>query len=276
MHDDLAAVGARRRFDLVRSRREKRLDDQLERVCTARGVRAFLVVDRPRSGRELRLRSRDGTGLDACARIFFRVLPHDVARNLERSLHERADFGRQPRMQHERVGLVVERMDLPIELLVVCKRRRITPLRPPVLLHEILDVRGRAVAADAHEHGFVRVRRDARHRADLRIRELAARERGADLGQRFERARDADLLARRHLADAALPVEPLRGAHETVPRIRFAAVEFRDQQQEAIGRGVEVAPELGDLGFEAVEGGVARSERTGRSGKSGVMALHGT
>jgi hypothetical protein len=73
----------------------------------------------------------------------------------------------------------------------------------------------------------------------------------------------------------ALPVEPLRRAHEAVPLVRFLAIELGDQLQEAIGRRVEVPPELGDLGFESVEGGVARRAERSCGRKSGAKAVHG-
>ena len=125
------------------------------------------------------------------------------------------------------------------------------------------------MARDAREHGFVRRRRDARHRAHLRIRELAAREAGADLGKGLERAGDADLLARRDHADAALPIEPVRGARQHVPSVALVAIELGDEREEAISCRVQVTPELGDLGFEALEG---FRRRAGESGDGAVNA----
>ena len=114
-------------------------------------------------------------------------------------------------------------------------------------------MRGRAMARDVHEHGLVRGRRDARHRADLRVRDLAFRERVGDLRQLLERARDANLLARGDGTDAALPVEPLRRVGEPVALERLLAIELGDEREEAIRRGVQMAPELRDLRFELVE-----------------------
>jgi len=48
-----------------------------------------------------------------------------------------------------------------------------------ILARELLDVRGRAVTRDVHEHRFIRGRRDARHRTHLRVRNLALLERVA-------------------------------------------------------------------------------------------------
>ena len=72
-------------------------------------------------------------------------------------------------------------------------------------------------------------------------------------------------------SDAALPVEPLRGVHETVPLVRLAAVVFADETQEAIRRRVQVAPELGDLGFELDERLLLRGECGGENRMCGGL-----
>jgi hypothetical protein len=149
-----------------------------------------------------------------------------VARGLQCLGHERADLGRQVRAQYERLVLVEVPVHRAIQVLTLRRFRRVAALRPAVLAHELLDVRGRAEARDVDEHGFVRGRRDARHRAHLRVRELAAREARADLGQLLERARDAHLRARSNHADAALPVEPVRGARQAVGHVPFIAIEL--------------------------------------------------
>jgi len=45
----------------------------------------------------------------------------------------------------------------------------------------------------------------------------------------------------------------VRGARQEVPRVAFVAIELGDEHEEAVGRGVQVSLELGDLGFEALE-----------------------
>src|SRR5215207_9345547 len=69
----------------------------------------------------------------------------------------------------------------------------------------------------------------------------------------FEQARDAHFFARRAGADAALPVQPLRRVGKAVACVRFLTIELGDEREEAVRRGVQVAPELGDLGFELLE-----------------------
>ena len=174
-------------------------------------------------------------------------------------------------MQHERVVGLVETVHRAIHELPVRELPGIPPLRPAVLPHELLDVRGRAVPRDREQRRLVRRRCDARDRADFRIRNFALRKRGTDLRQALERAGDAHFLARGQRADAALPVEPLRGVHEAVPLIGFAAVVLADETQEAVGRRVQVAPELGDLGFEVHERLLLRGERCGRERSDGCV-----
>ena len=161
---------------------------------------------------------------------------------------------------------VEEGRDVALLVLKLRELRGVAPLRPAILAHELLDVLRRSVARDVHEHGFVRGRRDARHRADLRVRDLALRERVRDLGQLLERARDAHFLARRDRADAALPVQPLRRVGEAVALVPFRAIELRDQREEARRRGVQISPELRDLRFELLErralgGGLPRATK---------------
>src|SRR5678816_2830796 len=113
--------------------------------------------------------------------------------------------------------------------------------------YQLLDVIRRAVARDLQEV-FIRARiRDARDRADLRVAQLPALHRRADVRQLRERVPDAHLLARGAEPDAALPVEPVRaGLRETV-RPSAATIELRDQHEQPMVRGIQVPGELGDL-----------------------------
>src|SRR5690606_40549318 len=70
--------------------------------------------------------------------------------------------------------------------------------------------------------------------------------------QRLVRGSDAHLLARCAGSDTALPVEPVRTAHDAVLRPAFLAIELREQLQEAVGCRVDVAVELGHLHFDVV------------------------
>ena len=186
---------------------EERLGDVPQRIGARRSV-----------GRDLQ-RSFRGN-------IFLRLARTRFDGRLDRLADDRADLRRQARVQDELAVHVVEVADVALLVLELRELRGVAPLRPAILAHELLDVRRRAVARDVHEHRFVRRRRDARHRANLRVGDLALRERVRDLGQLLERARDAHLLARRDGADAALPVQPLRRVGEPVALERFLAIEL--------------------------------------------------
>src|SRR6185369_1218220 len=97
------------------------------------------------------------------------------------------------------------------------------------------------------------------------------------LRQTLQRARHTHLLARRNRADAALPVQPLRRVHETVPLVALRAIELGDEREEAKRGRVQVAPELGDPRFELLEdvllAGVGREVEGGFWGIE--AAVHG-
>src|SRR5690606_22429442 len=89
--------------------------------------------------------------------------------------------------------------------------------------------------------------------AHLRIGNDAAAKRVRNLRQMLERPRHPHPLARCDLADAALPVEPLRTVDETMQRPAFEPVVFGHQLQEAVLRCVDVPPKLRDLGFQTFQ-----------------------
>ena len=67
----------------------------------------------------------------------------------------------------------------------------------------------------------------------------------------------------------------MRGARQHVPGVALMAIELGDQREEAVGRGVQVAPELGDLGFKALEGLGSGAVACGRRrGQICVLGLH--
>jgi hypothetical protein len=67
----------------------------------------------------------------------------------------------------------------------------------------------------------------------------------------------------------------MRGARQQVPSVGLAAIELADEREEAAGRGVQVTPELGDLGFEALEGfGTRAREHRGWRGRRRGLRSH--
>jgi hypothetical protein len=71
---------------------------------------------------------------------------------------------------------------------------------------------------------------DARERAHLRVRQLAAFHRRQDPRQRRQRMRDANVLARGAEVDAALPVQPARAGLRGRVRPAFAPIEQQREQ----------------------------------------------
>ena len=109
-------------------------------------------------------------------------LPQRFNGRLERLTNDRTDLARQAGVQNELIVDVEKVGNASLLVLALRELRRVAPLRPPEFPRKLLDVRGRAMARNVHEHGFVRGRRDARHRADLRIGDLAFCEGVGDLG----------------------------------------------------------------------------------------------
>jgi hypothetical protein len=167
--------------------------------------------------------------------------------------HERADFGRQLRSDQQGSILVVTEIQVAMVMLLIGALSVLELLDPEVLAHDLRDVRGGTMLGDAQQRVFVLRARDPRHRTHLRVRDHAAPERVADLRKAFERASHAHLLARRDGVDAALPAEPLRAARDTVALVALPAIELGDELEEAIGCRAHVAPELEELGFEALQ-----------------------
>ena len=119
---------------------------------------------------------------------------------------------------------------------------------------DALDVLGGAGTPDGQQALFGLRRRHPCERADLGVRELAARERLGQPRQRGERARHAHLLSGRAQIETDTPGEPLgAGAKAVVPA--GAGVELADEIEQARGGGIEMPGELGDLVTQAVEFG---------------------
>lgn len=75
-----------------------------------------------------------------------------------------------------------------------------------------------------------------------------------DLRQFFERMRDTQLLAGGNRTDAALPVELLHAAGETVDLPAAFAVIASEQIKKAISGGADLAPQFAEFGFEGFTG----------------------
>ena len=94
--------------------------------------------------------------------------PHCLDGKLERLGDHRADLRRQAGVQDERTVQVEKGRDISLLVLQLRDLRGVTPLRPAILAHQLLDMLRRSVTRNVHEHGFVRRIGHPRHRAYLR------------------------------------------------------------------------------------------------------------
>jgi hypothetical protein len=180
-----------------------------------------------------------------------------LAHRLERRDHQRSLLGRQPRLQDQRAVLVVPPAHRALEVLVLDLLGLLDAQHPPVGAHHALHVCRGAVAGNRQQVVLVLRRRHAGHCPHLGVAQLAARERLAHAWQRLERAGDAHLLPGGIEADAAAPVEPVGAGDDAPAGPALAAVELGDEHQQAVGRGVDVGGEGGDLALELLDLAVA-------------------
>jgi len=126
---------------------------------------------------------------------------------------------------------------------------RSTRRQPP---DDALDVFGGARPADLEQPLLGLGCRDPGQRADLRVGQLAMRERLGEPRQRAESPRHAHPFARRAGVEPDAPREPRSARGEAVAPAA-AGVELADEIEQARGGGVEVGGELGDLVAEPLE-----------------------
>jgi len=125
-------------------------------------------------------------------------------------------------------------------------------VEPPPAANDPLDVVRRPVTADREQACLGLGRGDTGQRPDLRVRELTARERLRDPGQRRQRSRHANVLSCGARRQADAPRQPVRTRVEAVAP-PAALVELADQLQQACGRGIEMSGKLGDLIAQPLE-----------------------
>jgi hypothetical protein len=126
-------------------------------------------------------------------------------------------------------------------------------LRAAVALHQALHMIGGAVQGDHEQARFGRRAGDAGERPHFGVAQFAPRHGGGDQRQVRERMGDAHLLACRTQVQPALEIQPVRaGVQFPIPPAP-APIEFGDQREPTIIRGIELSGQRGDLRLELLQ-----------------------
>jgi hypothetical protein len=115
-----------------------------------------------------------------------------------------------------------------------------------ILATDRLELVPRAVARELEQRGLVRGRRDARDRAELRVRDLAAAKGIVEEREVGEPVGDAEVLPRGTEAPADAPGQPVRAAPGALRVPAAAPIERAQVGQQPMQGGVEVRCLLGD------------------------------
>ena len=103
------------------------------------------------------------------------------------------------------------------------------------------------MAGDVQQLRLVLRRGHAGHGTDLGVADLAALEGVVDRWQRAKRPGHPDLFARHQFAETAFEVQPVGQRTDAVAGPAVVSVEFVQQLEEPVVRGVEVAGQGGDF-----------------------------
>ena len=169
-------------------------------------------------------------------------------------------------MQHHGAVVVVPEGEAAILVLGIGPLGLLGALGPAVEADELLHMLRGAVQTDVEEVNLVPGGGDAGQRPDFGVAEFA-------LGQRFGEQRqlgqcpgDADLLPRGMGIDAAGPAQPVGARQRPLCGPDLAAVQFGDEDEKAVGGGMDVGGEGGDGSGEGVVvhgGEIVRKEKRG-------------
>jgi hypothetical protein len=173
-----------------------------------------------------------------------------IGRGLERTLHDRADLGREASAQDQHPVVVHPCLQLPVQVLRLRLVGRLEPVHAAPGSNQAFDVRRRPALGRLHEPCLGSRGRHPRERAHLGV------------GQR-----PAHLLPRGAEVDAGAPVEPVRtGVEAVVPPL--ARVELPDQGEQLVRRRVNPCGEFGnriaqEFGFGEARCGARLAARRG-------------
>ncbi len=113
-------------------------------------------------------------------------------------------------------------------------------LHEGVLARQLLELRGGHEACVVEQQGFVGRRRDAHHRAYLRVRDFAAPERIVDRGELGELIGDAHALPGRDGLPADPPRQPVCTRQRALDVPAAALIKLAEIREEPVHGGIEV------------------------------------
>lgn len=184
-----------------------------------------------------------------CGGLLGRVGVH---RRVEGAEDARTHVRREPSVQDEGAVVFVPEGEAAILVLCIGLLGLLRVSCPAVEAGECLDVLCGAVQSDVEEVSLVVRGGDTGEGADLGVAELALGEGFGEQGQFSQSPRDADFFAGGMGVDAACPAEPVGAGEGALGGPDLTVVELGDEDEEAVGGGVDVGGEGGDGGGECV------------------------
>ena len=254
---------------LIGTGQHERIDVDDDLVPLARGAGIQIVVQGGLGDHPQRVRLKLGhAGSHHPGRLVLRLHVHPVARGREGLTDDRADFRGEPAADHEHAVDVL----IDVERPALVSPGRIMILG--VAIHaapgpdQALDMGGGAGPRERQQARFRLRRSHARERADLRVGDLAVRERRADERQLGQRAGRANALIGGAEVHTDTPGQPFGAGLEAVAPAA-AGVELADHVQQAGGRALRSHRARGH-NLAAAHHGDARQRGAGVEDEDGV------
>ena len=179
---------------------------------------------------------------------------------VERRQHERALFGRQPRVQQHRAVVVV--LDVHPALGLTARGGALGLDHPMVAAHQPLQLRRGRVPREREQILLALHVLHPRERARLRVAQLTLGERRPHQRQLLQPPRHPHLFTRRPRRDPALMRDPMRARLTTPLGPAAPPVVLRDERQPPARRRMDPARQIRDLPLEQLERRLLPSYRT--------------